>query len=94
MSRGVSVQWGLCAGASLSGGFLSRGVSVGGSLSGGLCPVGSLSRGVLCPAGSLLGVSVWGVSAREIPPTVTSRQCASYWNAFLFVDVFLVKTNM
>ena len=54
---------------------LFRGVSVRGvSVQGGLCP------GVLCPGGSLS----W-----RPPPTVTSRQYASYWNAFLLTVRFI-----
>ena len=73
LSRGVSVQGGLCPGGLCPGGSLSRGISVqGGLFPGGLCPAGwSLSRGV--------------VSVRETSCTVTSGRYASYWNAFLLL---------
>ena len=67
LSRGVSVQGGLCRGVSLSKGVsvqgcLCPGVSVQGDLCpGGLWPGGSLSRGVSVQRGSLssgVGVSV------------------------------------
>ena len=67
--RGVSVQ-----GVSVQGRSLSRGVSV----QGGLC------LGCLCPGGSLFR----GVSVRETPCTVTSRQYTSCWNAFLCYTCF------
>ena len=87
---GVSVQGGLCLGCLCQGGGVSRGFSVQGGVSVRGVSVGcSLARRGLC-WGSLSG----RVSAREISPTVTSRRYPSHWNAFLFMDVFVVKTNM
>ena len=62
LSRGVSVQWGLCP-----GGLCLGGLCLGVSLQGGLCPGevsvqgGLCPRGV-CPEGSLSGGSLPGVS--------------------------------
>ena len=91
LSRGLSIQGGLCPGGLCPGrrvsvqGVSVKGVSVQGSLS-----RGSLSRG-LCPGGYLSReVSVWGISVqggfrRQRPPrTVMSGRYASYRNAFLF----------
>ena len=78
LSRGISVQGGLCPGRGFCpGGSLFRKVSVQGvsvqvvSVLGGLCPGGSLSRGVpvqgggLCPGRGLsLGISVRGEGRR------------------------------
>ena len=75
LSRGeISVQVDLCPG-SFCLEVSVQGVSVWG---GGLCLWGSLS----------VGVFVWGVSVREIPPfgnVVMSGWYVSYWNAFLFI---------
>ena len=81
-AQGVSVQRDLCP-----GGFLSSGVSVrGGFLSReGFCP-GRVSvqgwslSGGLCPEGSLSGRS---------PDTVTCGWYTSYWNAYLFMKLFI-----
>ena len=72
------------------------------SLDQGVCPGGLCTgvsvQGGLCPGGiSVQGVSVWGYLSREglcqgdpldrdPPCMVTSRQYASYWNAFLFMS--------
>ena len=80
MTRGVSVQGGICP-----GGSLSRGISVReGLCPGGLCPGGSLSREVsvqegLCPERP--------PGQRSLPRLVTCGWYASYWNAFLFVNI-------
>ena len=70
---------------------MSRGVSVQGCLR----PDGSVSRGVSVQEVSVQGVSLFrgisvqGVSVQGDPLcTVTSRQYASYWNAFLFYKGF------
>ena len=74
LSRGFSVQGGLCPGESLSGGSLSRRVSVQGVSVKGISVQGSLSR--IPPPQT------------EAPShTVTSGWFASYWNAFLFFRV-------
>ena len=99
----VSVQRCLCPeGVSVKRGSLSGGVSVQGSLSrevsvqGCLCPEreslssgGSLSRGVsvqrgLCPE----GVSVQRGLCQGDPHTVMCGRYASYWNAFLFNEIY------
>ena len=84
-------------GCSCPRGVSVQGVSVqeGGLCSGGLCSgvvsvQGVSVQGVLCPE---------GVSVRETPPPasmVICRQCASYWNAFLFNKVILqiVKSSV
>ena len=96
LSRGrVSVQGkGFClgdlcpGGVSVQRGSLSKGVSVQREdlcPGEGLCPGGgSLSR-----VGSLSG----GVSVRDPPPhrTVTCGRYASYWNAFLYLNVSMSK---
>ena len=67
LSRGVSLQGGLCPGVSVQGVFVQ----------GGLCPGVFLSRGV-----SVWGVSVQGVSVREtLHRTVTCGWYTSYRNA-------------
>ena len=84
VSSGVSVQgvyvWGYLSRVSVWE-SLSREVSVQGlSVQGGLCP------GDLCPGCLCLGcLYPWEVSVSETPHTVTSRQYASYWNAFLLL---------
>ena len=103
LSRG-SLSGGLCPGGSLSGGSLSegsfpgglclrvsvQGVSVwGGSLSAvGLCPGG------LCPGGLCPGGSVWGSLLEKAPLMVTSRRYASYWNAFLSKNIFVLEIKI
>ena len=75
--HGVSVQGGLCP-----GGSRSRGLCTGGwvSVQGGLSSRGSLSRGEgFC---------------QEYPPCmVKSGRYASYWNAFLFCEMFCPVTR-
>ena len=89
----------LCLGGSLSGGSLSRG-----SLSRGICPGGlylggSLSRGSLS-RGSLSGASLSrrglcpGGSQTETTPWWTSEQYVSYWNAVLYVTIFIYWTKL
>ena len=89
--RVVSVQ-GVSVLRSLSRGSLSKGVSVQGdlclgvsvwevSVQGGLCPGEVSVQGGLCPGGSLSGVSVRALL------TVTSGRYASYWNAFLCIEL-------
>ena len=52
---------------------------------------GSLSRGGALCSGVGVGVVCLGSLCRETSPppqTQKNRQCASYWNAFLFVGEF------
>ena len=81
LSRGVSVQGGLCPGWSLCRGSLYRGSLCRESF----CLGGSLSRVGLCPWGLCPGRYLSGFSVSVRPPshTVTCRQYAVYWNALL-----------
>ena len=54
----------------------------------GLCPGGSLSRGFLSRGSLYGGISVQGSLSGRLSNTVASGQYASYWNAFLFQEVF------
>ena len=89
--RGGFCPGGLYPGGLCPGGPLSRGVSIQGK---GLYPgEGSLSRERvsvqgkgLCPGEGSLSR---GVSVRETPHTVTCGWYASYWNAFLFLQVII-----
>ena len=83
---GGSLSGGSLSGGSLSGGSLSGGSLSGGSLSGGLCLGGLCLGGLwgLCPWGLCPGM--W-VSTTETPRTVTCGWYASYWNAFLDLQI-------
>ena len=92
--QGVSVQGeGLCPGG-LCPGALSRGISVQGvsiqevSVKGALSR-GSISRGVSFQGWMLL--SRQGGLCQGDPHTVTWGQYASYWNAFLFLEIITRK---
>ena len=81
---------GLCPGSLCLEDFCLE-VSVhGGLCPWGLCPGGFLSRGSLSRGSLSRGTSVQGGLCQGEPPrhTVKNMQYASYWNAFLFKNLF------
>ena len=68
----------------------------GGGISVPACTTGHMTRGSLCPGGLPGGVSVQGglcqgeTPPTETPHTVTSGRYESYWNAFLFNNIFIL----
>ena len=86
-----SVQGGPCPGGLCLGGFCPGVLCPGGLCPGSLCP-GGFCTGVLCPGGSLSrGVSVWGVSVREILPYSYVREVRILLECILVLEYFLVK---
>ena len=76
---GLSVA--ACITSHMTGGSVSRGISVQSWV--------SLSKGGLCPrglSGMVQGGFCSGGLCQGDPHTVTYRQYASYWNAFLFCN--------
>ena len=58
---------------------------------GGLCLGGSMSRRFYVQGVSVQGGLLGTPPQTETPRTVTSGQYASYWNAFLFIQISTIK---